>query len=177
MERTGAELTRNPGGVRGQSVMATPRLLADAMLGGLVRWLRVLDLDTVYRPELDDHALVALAAREERILLTRDRHLITFLRPPRYLAIASDRPLSQLREVVAGCALQPPPALFQRCLVCNTPLRDATEAEALELAPPSSRAFSDPIRRCPGCGRVYWLGSHTRRMRATLGQALPEWFR
>jgi hypothetical protein len=38
-----------------------PRLLADAMLGALARWLRGLDVDTAYDPALDDPALVAKA--------------------------------------------------------------------------------------------------------------------
>jgi uncharacterized protein len=30
------------------------------------------------------------------------------------------------------------------------------------------RASSLPIRHCAGCGRLYWPGSHERRIRATL---------
>lgn len=155
--------------------MDNPAFLADAMLAGLVRWLRVLDLDTAYFPQLSDPELVALAAREDRLLLTRDRHLVTFLRPARALLLDAERPMPQLREVAAACALQPPSALFRRCLVCNTPLREASECEA-QRAPASARAFDDPILHCPGCDRLYWLGSHTRRMRATLAETLPEWF-
>ncbi|TLX57494.1 hypothetical protein DN826_08645 [Stutzerimonas nosocomialis] len=154
--------------------MEQPRLLADAMLGGLVRWLRVLDCDTAYDPALTDAELVALAARESRTLLTRDRHLLTFLRPRSALRIRHDAPLQQLRQVVDTCAITPPPTLFRRCLVCNSPLRQASD-EQVAKAPPSARAFAEPMRHCPVCDRLYWLGSHTRRMRATLARTFPEW--
>jgi len=31
------------------------------------------------------------------------------------------------------------------------------------------------VRRCPDCGRLYWEGSHVRRMRAALEHVLPGW--
>jgi uncharacterized protein with PIN domain len=39
---------------------------------------------------------VRLADREERILLTRDRHLLRELRPARSLEVRRDAPLEQL---------------------------------------------------------------------------------
>ncbi|HKI05656.1 MAG TPA: Mut7-C RNAse domain-containing protein [Thermoanaerobaculia bacterium] len=50
-------------------------LLADAMLGALARWLRVLGLDVSYDPDLDDAELVDKAVAEGRTILTRDRRL------------------------------------------------------------------------------------------------------
>ncbi|GHA83518.1 Mut7-C RNAse domain-containing protein [Modicisalibacter luteus] len=151
------------------------RFLADAMLGRLARWLRVLDFDTVFDPAIDDPELVALADTEGRILLTRDRHLVEYLQPARSVLITRDAPLEQLRQVIETCRLEPPPALFTRCMVCNTPLRHATEDEAATLQPGRARTLPGPVWRCPGCLRVYWPGTHTWRMRETLQQALPEW--
>ncbi len=156
--------------------MRDRRFLADAMLGGLARWLRVLGYDTHYDPLLDDPALVAMADREGRTLLTRDRHLVTFLRPSDALLIRQDAPLAQLREVLSHAALEPVHPLFSRCLVCNTLLREASAQECAELAPASSRLPGEPLLFCPGCQRLYWHGSHTRRMRHQLAMNLPEWF-
>lgn len=154
---------------------ARPRFLADAMLGRLARWLRTLGFDTAYDPAVDDPELVALAAAEDRVLLTRDRHLVEHLRPERALLITYDAPIAQLRQVVAACGLSPPAAPFSRCPVCNGVLRPATPDEAAALVPEASRGLPGPVSRCPGCGRVYWEGSHTRRMRETLSQELPGW--
>jgi uncharacterized protein with PIN domain len=145
------------------------------MLGRLARWLRTLGFDTFYDPAVHDPELVALAAAEGRVLLTRDRHLVAHLRPARALLITDDAPLDQLREVVAACGLAPPAALFSRCAVCNGVLRPATADEAATRVPEASRGQPGPVTRCPDCGRVYWEGSHTRRMRETLSRALPGW--
>ena len=151
-----------------------PRFLADAMLGRLSRWLRVLGLDAAYDDASADPALVRRADEEGRVLLTRDRTLVAHLRPARVLLVASDAPLEQLRQVVEAHAIPAPRELFTRCLLCNVALRDAT-AEESAAVPPSARTLPGPVRRCPACGRTYWPGSHARRMRAAIERALPGW--
>jgi uncharacterized protein len=146
------------------------------MLGRLARWLRVLGLDTAYEPALSDTELVRWAHTEARILLTRDRPLVAELQPRRALLLASDAPLEQLREVVTATGLSHPTELFHRCLVCNAALRPATANEVESLVPAPARALPGPVRRCPGCNRIYWPGSHARRMRAALALAFPQWF-
>lgn len=146
------------------------------MLAGLARWLRVLDVDTLFEPQLDDPDQVRLAVEQQRILLTRDRHLVRTLKPPQVLLIVEDAPLRQLRQVIEQAPLPPPSALFARCLVCNSHLREARDEETTALAPLSAQQRGDRILHCPGCARIYWQGSHTRRMRRQLAEALPEWF-
>ncbi|HEU4556883.1 MAG TPA: Mut7-C RNAse domain-containing protein [Longimicrobium sp.] len=156
--------------------MEPPRFFADAMLGRLARWLRVLGFDAAYDATRPDPEVVRLAEAEDRLLLTRDRHLLRELRPVRALEIRRDPPLEQLREVIDALALQPPRELFTRCLMCNTPLSSPLAAdEAAGLLPPSARDLPGPTRRCPNCRRIYWPGSHARRMRGALEQALPGW--
>lgn len=145
------------------------------MLGRLARWLRVLGFDTVYDPAIPDAALVELAKREDRILLTRDRHLLRERRPPRAVDVRSDDPLAQLRDVTAALGLEAPAELFTRCLVCNTPLADVPEGERETVVPAGSRGLPGPVRHCPSCGRVYWPGSHARRMREALDRMFPAW--
>ena len=145
------------------------------MLGRLARWLRVLGYDTTYDETLADPELVRRAQEEQRLLLTRDRHLLKELRPLRAHEVRQDDPLAQLHDLVSTLALPPPAALFTRCLLCNAPLRAVAEAEALPLLPEGMRGVPGPVRRCPQCGRLYWDGSHVRRMRAALERVLPGW--
>jgi len=152
------------------------RFLADAMLGRLARWLRVIGADTLQLPtDAPDVALVARARDDGRVLLTRDRHLLRELRPHRELAIQSVVPLVQLGEVIRAFAIHRPGELLTRCLLDNTLLVEMTPAEIVEQVPPNSRELTGPMRRCPTCGRAYWRGSHVRRMEAALESALPYW--
>ncbi|MFL1484098.1 Mut7-C RNAse domain-containing protein [Marinobacter sp. LN3S78] len=153
---------------------STPRFAVDAMLGRLARWLRALGFDTTYSPDIDDHDLVALANCEQRILLTRDRHLITFLRPDQGLLLTFGRPLTQLDRVARTFGLSPTDDLFNRCLMCNSRLRAATTDEITALVPVRSRALPGPFLVCPGCSRIYWPGSHVKRMRQSLADLFPE---
>jgi uncharacterized protein with PIN domain len=152
------------------------RFLADAMLGRLARWLRVIGADTLQLPtDTPDQVLVTRAQAEDRILLTRDRHLLRELRPHRACAVSSDVPLEQLGEVVRAHRLPRPVDLLTRCLLCNTPLLEVALADVLSRVPPAARDLPGPVRLCPTCERVYWRGSHARRMAAALEAALPEW--
>jgi uncharacterized protein with PIN domain len=155
--------------------MPPPRFAADAMLGRLARWLRALGFDTAYDSAIADPVLVQMAADEGRILLTRDRHLLRELRPARALEVRHDDPLEQLRDVVAELELPGPAAMFSRCLLCNTRLEELGEAETRALAAELDYAPPPPVRRCPRCDKLYWEGSHSRRMRAALARVLPGW--
>lgn len=146
------------------------------MLARLARWLRVLGWDTRLDPALPDAEIVRLAEAEHRILLTRDRGLLRELQPRRALQISHDQPLLQLTQVVRELQLAAPHELFTRCTVCNSALSAPLDpADRIRLLPPDVQALPGPARACPGCGRVYWPGSHARRMRTALERALPHW--
>ena len=145
------------------------------MLGRLARWLRVLGYDTWYDAAVADPDLVRLAEAEERVLLTRDRHLLRELRPARALEMRHDEPLLQLRDVVQGLGLAPPAEIFTRCMLCNALLDELAPAEAAPLLPAGVQEAVERVRRCPCCARLYWEGSHVRRMRAALERVLPGW--
>jgi uncharacterized protein with PIN domain len=149
-----------------------PALLADAMLGGLARWLRVLDVDTAYEPALDDGELVDKAIAERRILLTRDRRLLERRRARPHLFIRFDAVDDQLRQVVGELGLRLDRLrFFCRCLRCNVELVDTPAAAARVLVPPYVARSVEEFRRCPHCGRIYWRGTHVGRMEAWLERA------
>jgi uncharacterized protein with PIN domain len=157
--------------------MADPhRFAADAMLGRLARWLRVLSFDTFYQEAIADPELVRIADVEDRVLLTRDRHLLRELKPRRAIEVRQDAPLEQLRQLVDTLQLAAPAELFLRCMVCNSLLGEPLAPQAADaLVPDGVRGIPGPVRQCPVCLRVYWHGSHTRRMRAAIERALPGW--
>ena len=153
---------------------APPRFAVDAMLGRLARWLRVLGLDATWTADVADAALVRHALAEERWILTRDRGLPEEWRVPRLLLVASERPLEQLREVVDAFDLRERVRLFARCTRCNAPIEPLSAALAAPHVPAGVRDRNERFWRCPGCGRIYWEGSHVDRMRSTLAELLGE---
>jgi uncharacterized protein with PIN domain len=54
---------------------------------------------------------------------------------------------------------------FTRCMACNTLLRPADPNQARRRLPARTAERYDEFLECPGCRRVYWQGSHWRRMR------------
>jgi uncharacterized protein with PIN domain len=144
---------------------ALPRLIADAMLGSLARWLRALDVDVAYDPALDDPELVERAVAEGRTILTRDRRLTERRLARNHILIRSDDVAEQLRQVIGelGLRLDPGHALG-RCLRCNTPLEPADPERARARVPPWVARTQQEFRACPTCERVYWRGTHVRRM-------------
>jgi hypothetical protein len=138
------------------------RLLADCMLGRLAKWLRLLGYDTAYENDAADHALARRARAEGRVLLTRD-HALAKRRGLRTLLIESQVLEEQVQEVQE--ALGPPPDLsLSRCSVCNVALEEVSPAEVADRVPPYVLKNQSEFRYCPGCGRVYWPGSHVQAM-------------
>lgn len=159
-----------PGDETGPRDAATPRdaagrrFIADAMLGNLARWLRTLGHDTAYDDAIADDELVRRAFDEDRHILTRDRNLFQEWRVEGLL-VEADETLEQLREVVDAFELPRPDELFTRCRECNEVLEPADLSDVEDRVPERVLVGSPAVARCPGCGRVYWEGSHTERMR------------
>jgi uncharacterized protein with PIN domain len=151
-----------------------PRFVLDGHLGRLARYLRLLGFDVRYESHADDPLLARVSASEDRILLTRDRGLlkrgsVKFGYLPR-----DDDPAEQLREVAGRYGLAERAHAFTRCVRCNGILRPVERAEVLDrLADqPRTLRYFDTFAECPGCGSIYWPGSHFERMRSVLGALL-----
>jgi len=141
-----------------------PRFLADAHLGRLAGYLRMLGFNTLNGGTEADHLLVARSQREARILLTRDRALLMHRRLTRGCYIRARTPREQLADLVQRLDLCRKIRPFTRCIRCNTPLKTVSRAAVLDRLPEKIREARHSFRRCPGCNRVYWKGSHYRRM-------------
>ncbi|HYE42460.1 MAG TPA: DUF5615 family PIN-like protein [Caulobacteraceae bacterium] len=148
------------------------RFLCDEMLSGLARLLRAAGHDVLLAPaQSPDSDLIRRAAEEERLLLTRDGDLAAAV-GERGLRLRGDTADGQAEELSGRVAVDWLAAPFTRCLVDNTLLRPAAALEIAAL-PGDTAARPGPFTACPACGRVYWPGSHVRRMLEKL-TALPR---
>jgi uncharacterized protein with PIN domain/DNA-directed RNA polymerase subunit RPC12/RpoP len=144
------------------------RFFADVMTARVVRWLRAIGLDTVWEDAISDRDLVRRAIEEKRFILTLDKPLPEEWRVDNVLLLQSENPFEQFREIIAHFRIKKPKELFTRCLVCNAPLRRASSEEIAAGAPPAVREKEKNFRFCPNCDKIYWEGSHTRRMRLAI---------
>jgi uncharacterized protein with PIN domain len=147
---------------------APRRFVADAHLGGLARLLRMAGFDTLYDNNYSDDRIEDIAGGDARLVLTRDRELLKRRSVVHGRYVHALRPALQLVEVVDRLGLASGAAPFTLCLHCNAPLRDVDKAAVLDQLPASVRALHEQFRTCEVCHRVYWKGSHWRRMSAVL---------
>ncbi len=144
------------------------KFFADVNVARLVRWLRAIGIDTWWEDAISDANLVRRAIRENRFVLTLDKRLTQEWRTDNVLLLKSEKPLEQFAQVVGHFKLKLPAEFFTRCLVCNSLLKSASAEEIAANAPPRIRASQEEFSYCPNCEKIYWEGSHTRRMRTAV---------
>ena len=150
--------------------------LLDGMLGKLSRWLRMIGYEVTYANNSEDKQLLALAKKESMILLTSDEELyrtansrgidsffIEGRTEPERLASVAER---------YGLNLQIDTTI-SRCPVCGFLLRETSKDEVKTLVPPASFKVYDNFWACtnPKCAKVYWQGSHWKKIEQTLTKA------
>jgi uncharacterized protein with PIN domain len=149
-----------------------PIFLADAHLGGLARFLRMLGFDTLHDNNYADAEIRRLAEAERRIVLSRDRELLKCSDIAHGCYVHALKAEAQLREVAARYGLAGRARPFTLCLRCNVALQPVDKADVASIVPPQVFERQAQFSRCAACGRVYWPGSHYERMRAALGSLL-----
>jgi uncharacterized protein with PIN domain len=152
---------------------AEKKFLADAALGRLARYLRMLGYDVVYVRDRDGAAVLREALRAGRILLTRRRDLAA-REDIRAFLVEDDDVRAQLTAAARRFDLRFTADAMARCIECNEPLAAVSKEEVRELLPPHVQKTQEKFARCPSCGRVYWPGTHYARAVARLLEALRE---
>lgn len=142
-----------------------PRFFADAHLGRLARYLRLLGFDTAYERDCDDAHLARTAAAEARIVLTRDSGLLKRNVVTHGLFLRATQPRAQLLEVVSRLQLVSRINPFTRCLVCNGVLTAVPKDEVAAKVPEHAWHSHEQFMHCSQCARVYWAGTHHERLR------------
>lgn len=144
--------------------------IADASLGRLVTWLRLLGYDTVYAPGASVAELVQRARLERRTLLTRNRRVALRRNLPPYVLVESDHYRQQVRQVLDACGVHAAPAFLVRCARCNARLERIEPAAACATVPRYVCETQTAFAQCPTCSRIYWPATHVSRMRGELAR-------
>lgn len=150
------------------------RFIADGMLGKLTRWLRMLGHDVEYSNSLDDDELIDAAKEEERVLLTKDVSLYqkASIKSVKAFLVEGRTEYEKLAELSRKYNLKLEIDVSDsRCPKCNSRIRPVRKEEILEKIPESTSKFYNEFWACQNCGKIYWQGSHWKRINETLSQA------
>lgn len=145
------------------------KFLCDVMLARLGRWLRAAGYNTdIAIGNALDEEIYAKGIKEERLVLTRDKRFLDFPEAEKHVIWLKFNSLEECaQELTQLCNIDWTHHLFSRCLICNQEVFPAKE-DQLQAVPADVRQQSSRFWYCTSCKKVYWEGSHTKRMRNKL---------
>ena len=136
----------------------------DNHLGKLASYLRLMGFDCLYRNDYQDEELAQVSHDENRILLTRDQHLLMRNAVLRGYWVHSKIPRQQVQEVLDRFNLYDSIQPFRRCAKCNSVLAPVSKDKILNRLEPLTRRYFNEFRICPSCKQIYWKGSHYKKI-------------
>lgn len=147
--------------------------VVDRMLGGLAKWLRVMGFDAFYNSKYKRADLIRISEQTGRIIITRD----TWFESQQDIKVAvlhDNYTIGQLKELLKYMGIMPDPLLFfTRCTVCNAELVPVNAEDAKDIVPEYVLSTNTAFSKCPDCKRVYWGGTHKKKMLQTLKIIFP----
>lgn len=152
------------------------RFLADAHLGRLARYLRMLGFDSLYENALSDRDLIRISTGEGRVLLTRDRELLMHRDLTHGVYVRGTRPRDQLTYVFDRLDLRHSSRPFTRCTKCNGDLEEVEKEVVVDRLPARVAERHQCFQKCANCGRVYWPGTHWKKMQGIVGNLMSHRF-
>ena len=151
--------------------------MADGMLGKLTRWLRILGYDVAYSTTLSDRELVETAKAEGRVLLTCDLQLFqqASMHGTESFLIEGTTESEKLALLANRFDLKlEADAHISRCPMCNTRINVKPKDQVTGLVPEKTFSRYDEFWECPNCKKLYWQGSHWKKIYQTLQDAQNE---
>ena len=144
------------------------KFIVDANVGKLTKWLRLLGYDAIFFGGAQDGEMISTALREDRVILTRDTHILEWgvVKSGRVkaLLINADHPDTQIRQVIRDLNLDVDGKRFTRCLECGESLRMVAKGDVKSRVPPYVFETQEQFLECPRCRRLYWRGTHWQAM-------------
>jgi len=141
------------------AVRDSQKFLLDGMLGSLSRKLRILGFDTVYEDQTPDELLIKESRTTSRILVTSDvqLQLNAMRRGVECILVKGSGDEERLKELFTKLGRKEiNSGRNPRCSLCNGLLGETSEK--------TLRGKS--THRCQRCGKIYWRGSHWKKLDA-----------
>lgn len=141
------------------------RFAVDKMLGKLAKYLRIFGYDAYYSNRVYGYALVSMAKREDRIILTRDAKFIRRKTNARILLMESEKLEEQVEQLRRDVGVSPVFLPFSRCVECNVPIVQVEKFSVKDRVPEYVFATQEEFGECGSCGRIFWRGTHWEKMK------------
>ncbi len=147
------------------SGLRNPEFVLDAHLGKLTRYLRLMGFDSLYRNDFDDFEIIRISKDNNRIILTRDKGLLKNNSVTHGYYIRSQKPKEQVTEVIRRFNLESLVKPFTICSICNGKIVSVSKDAVTGNLKSLTREHYHRFFQCAGCKKVYWQGSHYKKIR------------
>jgi uncharacterized protein with PIN domain len=145
------------------------RFFVDQTLGRLTKWLRLLGFDVVQTRLTPQEWRHLPTLKQDTYILTRQTSLPAKIPRPDLIVLTSDRTEAQLTEICRRLQISPETwEPLNRCSDCNHILVPVTPEQAEGRVPEYISQKHQQFFECPQCRRLFWEGSHQRRIRRQL---------
>jgi len=134
----------------------------------------MLGYDVEYSTKLDDKQLMAIAKKEERILLTRDLELYqgAIAKEVETFFLEGQKEEKRLAELAQRYDIRLEIDMAtSRCPKCNSQIKPISKEEVEGKVESNTLANYDEYWQCPRCKQIYWQGAHWTKIRKTLDTA------
>ncbi len=135
------------------------KFICNGMLGKLCKLLRICGIDAAYSNQ--GMAILLEARKQNRIVLTRNTRL---QKKKEVFFMKTSDPVEQLEHIISEFKLKNRIAPFSRCIECNCKLKAVDKTLIRNSIPYFTYKHFDEFALCPNCRRVFWKGSHYKRM-------------
>jgi len=152
------------------------RFLLDGMLGKSARWLRILGYETLYIKDSSDQELLSLAKRESLTLLTSDEELYrtAAMRNIETSLVQGHTEAERLAELAERYNLRLEiDTTISKCPMCGFSISEVPKENVEKLVLPTTFKLYQSFWVCTNakCAKVYWHGSHWKKIEQTLESA------
>lgn len=153
-----------------------PKFILGVHLGTLVKYMRMLGLDTLYQNNYKDEEIVRISIKERRAILTRDKGILKRSEVTHGYWIRKTRVDEQIDEVITRFDLRSQIHILTRCLLCNSLLKKVKKEKIAHRLPRKVKEFQNEFYYCKQCDKIFWKGSHYTKMKGIIEKLVQKSF-
>jgi uncharacterized protein with PIN domain len=129
------------------------QFIADIHLKDIVKPMRMLGFDIVFKGSYTAQDIILKSIREKRILLTKRKELLTSRSITHGLLIRPGTAVEQVKCIIDDLDINDRIKPFSRCLGCNDPLDNRQTKHVKDKILPDTKRIFEKYLLCRSCGK------------------------